>query len=403
MTSSIYQLPLTLFTESMIPVNKRTDFDIAYLTQVNSQMGWLNQNLNEYIYGSDYTYYSSTASYSYGDRVNGGLIYQNNVYEYIGPSAAGGAILSSNIATFSRGGFYNVGDKFSVDGGSSLAIGMITSVYEATGLTIVITSVSSGIVIGASISNPGIGYQVDYTIAVNSGFSNAILSVLTVNGSGGVLTFTIINGGTGNVVTGIPVTTSVGLSQTGEIRSYVLISEGAGYKVGTASTTRITGGGIGLYLNILSVGGAAALSDTRYWELVNNNFIGIKERAYYVNNKLSLEWNLNRVFNTNFAQPNGVTMSTTHSDIFISDNNPANSNVFLMYQTPFLSSAMTTRSSSGYMFLKSGITSSIVDSNLFTVFVPAGVMATLPSGSQSITTIVNKYNYVGISYDVKTY
>ncbi len=142
MTNSIYYIDNNLFVNGMLPLTKRTPINIALLESVNIGMQYTNQNLCEYIFGSSYSYFDNTTTYSVGQRVNGGLQYQNSVYQFIGGTATTGNILASTIS--SQGISYSIGDTFVVQGGNPFAIGIINSVgaspsYAVTKYTLLTT------------------------------------------------------------------------------------------------------------------------------------------------------------------------------------------------------------------------------------------------------------------------
>ena len=317
MTYSTNQNQLVL---NQLPNNEQLPIITAFMESLLVPMSYINQNFTEYINGVTYSYYTPTASYSLGTRVIGGWYYDNYVYQCISTtwSSTNGALLSSSIGATGSG--YLPGDYFSVNGGIPPAVGQVLTTHSPNGLIVNITSISSGQIIGSSLVNGGTGYSVNDKFYINGGFSLAQATVTSVSGGsvGPVVTYFLNTHGTSYTLG--TASTTIFPSFSGNVLTYNIINDGYGYNIGTASTTNITGVGTGLTINNLSIGGFAPPSNTNVWEVVNNNFIGVAERDLYFNQKLTLEYALNRYFNTTFRQPNGVTMSATHSDIYISDN-----------------------------------------------------------------------------------
>jgi len=181
---------------------------------------------------------------------------------------------------------------------------------------------------------------------------------------------------------------------------------GVSYSTWSASATyslyqRVKGGIINsnfVYESIASTHSGQPLNDAAYWQIVNNNFIGVDERMYYMDQKMTFEYALNRWFQTTFRQNTGVTMSGTQSDIYIEDNVvyiPA----FIVGSTEIQSSVVYPTSSSGY----------IIDSltfypnKQFNIYVPNAVLATIPGTASGVRNFADKYNIAGIYYDVIGY
>lgn len=402
---SIYNINIPLLIQGLLPLNKRTEIHTAWLDAVNTGMVYSNGNLNEYIYGVTYSYYSPTATYSIGERVIGGVLYTNQVYECISStfSSTIGQIVSSTISN--AGYSYSVGDIFTVNGGIPVARGVVSTVTNPTGLTVDITSVTSGIITGAIVNTSGTGYQVGTVVKVSGGFSLATLTVTSINvTTGGVLTFTITTGGTGYVVsTNIATTTSS--IYKGNVLSYSLSQTGYGYSTGVSvSTTNVVGTGRNFKVDILSIGGTPPPIYTDFWQLINPSFIGMNERELYGDQKLTMEWALNRYFNTTFRQPDGVTSSSVLSDIYITDNSIAGG-VFLMAPTYTPSSKMKAVGSTEFMSYTPLITTSpgFTSGGWYTIWFPTAVFSSIPGGSASVNSYVNKYNYHGVPFFINTY
>lgn len=389
--------------EGLLPQTKQQPIIEGYMQALLTPMTYLNNTvLNNYIYGSTYSYYSPTGSYTIGSIVNGGINYGNGVYELIA-TASGTSILTSSI--YNPGYGYNVGDYFNINGGvGTLAIGKVLTTHSPSGFKIDITSAPSGIIGSYSLNSGGSGYAVADRFYVSGGFTLAAGIVVTVGVGGNVTAFSLLSGGTG-YVTGSGITTIMYTTYTGKVLTYAITNPGNGYIAGSsASTTFIIGAGTNLGLNILTVGGIPPPSNTSIWQQINNNFIGVDERDLYIDQELTLTWALNRWFNTNFNQPNGVTMSTTHSDIYINDLPSSAPSTFVVCSDPFESSSVWSEGASEGMC---GGTLILVGYNGFTGFynimVPSAVLNSLPNGSASVAAFVNKYNYTPILYNVIPY
>lgn len=390
-----------------LPQTKQQPVIEAYMQALLTPMGFVNQNLNEFIYGVTYSYYSPTHSYLLGDRVIGDWYYDINVYQCIGTtwSASPGALLASTINNSGYG--YFPGDYFSVNTTTRpQAIGQVLTTHAPSGLFITINAVSSGVITVTTLFSGGSGYSVADRFYIGGGFSLAQGIIVTVGVGGNVLTYSILSGGTG-YTTGVAYGTIIFPTYTGNVLTYKTLYDGWGYVNGTtASTIALTGSGVNLVLNVTNAGGFAPPSYTNVWESVNDNFIGVDERSLYFNQKLTLEWSLNRYFNTHFNQPNGVTMSSTHSDIYISDNTFAYScfhigprgvtNSF-SFIGPHGSSDWLTSGGYHTLALSPGIYT------LYNINVPIQILELLPQKATSIANVVNKYNYAGIGYQILTY
>lgn len=77
----MYNIDPVLYTNSVLPVNKRKPVHISWLIALNKGLYWLNGLLNDYIYGVQYPYYDGGVTYNYGDRVDGSPSNTNYIYE----------------------------------------------------------------------------------------------------------------------------------------------------------------------------------------------------------------------------------------------------------------------------------------------------------------------------------
>lgn len=399
-----YSINIKQVVTSTLPLDHRTPEFIAYLSDVNTGMQFLNGNILEFINGSSYSYYNAAATYSLGQRINGGLFYNGNVFQCIGPTTSNinGAVLTSSLSVAGHG--YQPNDIFQISGGLLSAQGRVLTVSAPIGLKINILTVSSGIILSTSLNSGGTGYSPGVVFSINGGFSLATATVLTVGAGGVVLTYSLGSLGTGYSVTSGALTTVSPLS-TGNVLTYTMISPGYGYQNFTVYNTTSSGIGVGLKIQVQTVGGTPPPSNTNVWELINDNFIGVNERDLYTNNKLTLEWALNRWFNTTFRQPIGVTSSGTHSDIYI-DDVTFNLSAFHCGAAGGTNSSFCYADHSSDWVTFGGYTTPVlsIGSNPISYHInfPKVVYYALPS-PQLVTSFVNKYNVLSIPYQVITY
>jgi hypothetical protein len=142
---------------------------------------------------------------------------------------------------------------------------------------------------------------------------------------------------------------------------------------------------------------AAVPTDPTKWKVYQDSFIGTNERITYNHVKLSLEYALNRRFQTTFNQP------PTLSDIYIVTNAKPFGPFIVGADEPISSSSYSTTSSD---FVINAYSFGTLFYN-FTVYVPLavynGVSAT-PSARENIfRTFIDQYNTIGINYNIQTY
>lgn len=134
--------------------------------------------------------------------------------------------------------------------------------------------------------------------------------------------------------------------------------------------------------------------DIDYWNKINDNFIGASERVRYSSQKITFEYALNKWF----------FVPDTDPQIYIVNNIIAGSG-FIMGATGLYSSAMASSSVFSTSFM--GTTYSLVTSYDYTIYVPILVFnaqgTTIANREQSIRNFADKYNLVGMSYNVVTY
>lgn len=135
-------------------------------------------------------------------------------------------------------------------------------------------------------------------------------------------------------------------------------------------------------------------TNTEYWLLINENFIGASERAKYSAQKMTFEYALNKWFRVPVGDP----------PIYIVNNVVATSG-FIMGATGAYSSAMAKDSTFSTTYM--GSTYSVVSVYDYTIYVPIAVFnaqgSTIPNRETAIRNFADKYNLVGMIYNVVTY
>jgi hypothetical protein len=143
----------------------------------------------------------------------------------------------------------------------------------------------------------------------------------------------------------------------------------------------------------LTDGNTAIPTDTNYWRVYQDSFIGVDERLTYNHQKLVLQYALNTRFGTTFNQP------PTLSDIYITTNAPG-AGVFVVGASEGESSTVYADVSSEYVI------NSYSFSNFynFTINVPVAVYTALGSAADSVIRgFVDRYNSAGVTYNIVTY
>lgn len=134
------------------------------------------------------------------------------------------------------------------------------------------------------------------------------------------------------------------------------------------------------------------------WELVQDNFIGVKERSLYNGNKLILEYALNKEFSTTFRQPNNP-VTPTNSDIYITKISAVLTG-FRIGSTNTGSSMIGASSASGSI---GGKTPFVYVYN-FSVNIPTSLATSLGANYiVIISSFVVQYAAAGIRFTVTTY
>ena len=407
-----YSINVNNIILDQLPYIHKTPTHIAWLESLFSQNQWLNNNMLDYINGVTYSYYNPTTSYSLNNIVIGDLYYSDNgVYQYIANtfSYSYGAALTTIISGYGIGGYnYNVGDIVALTGNNNIqnnCLIKVNTVTNQTGLSINVLTTIFGRISTTSLANGGSGWRVGDTFTVHGGFSLATGVVTGISGflpTGPVTTYNITYDGTGYSA-GYSYTCNVTPTLFGQIMQYSLLENGWGYNIGLYNTTAITGNGLNAQIYVLSIGGTPPPNSNyqNIWYKISDEFIGVDERSLYTGNRLSLEYNLNRYYNTNFRQPVGLTNSGgTHSDIYITDD-VVQYSTFLMGGNNYNSSFMGGNTNST-AFL-SPLYGSFYNNTNYTVWVPILKAATVYGGTTSIAAYVNKYNYFSLNFNIQTY
>ncbi len=181
---------------------------------------------------------------------------------------------------------------------------------------------------------------------------------------------------------------------------------GVTYSVFTSSATyslyqRVNGGIVNnhlIYESIATTHSGQPLTNTSYWQYVNNNFIGASERSFYMDQKMTFEYALNRQFQTNFKQNNSATQSLTHSDIYLQDA-AVQIPSFVVGITENQSSDVFDIFSTGYVIN----TLTFYPDQQFNINIPLTVLNQIPGTESGVRNFADKYNIAGIYYNVKPY
>jgi len=140
------------------------------------------------------------------------------------------------------------------------------------------------------------------------------------------------------------------------------------------------------------INGNTDLPTTSNWQLVQNNFIGLKERILYNGQRLVLEYALNKEYDTTFRQPNNI------SDIYISTNAYI-APIFIIGLTEDKSSTISTKGSSEYV----GISDAVAARIDFTIHIPIATYTAQGGNDNIFRNFIDQYVPVGITYIISTY
>lgn len=143
-----------------------------------------------------------------------------------------------------------------------------------------------------------------------------------------------------------------------------------------------------IYMSLFD--GNTDLPTTSKWMLIQDNFIGVKERILYNAEKLVFEYLLNKEYGTTFRQP------PLQSDIFI-NNLAAVPDGFLVGETePYCSSVGQTTSSDAI-----GYNWTFVYLNHFQINIPASLLLTV--SVDHIRDYANQYAAASTNFTIVTY
>ena len=151
-----------------------------------------------------------------------------------------------------------------------------------------------------------------------------------------------------------------------------------------------------------------------YWVQVQQNFIGVTERASYAANKIIMEYALNKWFNTTFRQPNSnswytappIAAGKNASDIFIVTNVDNQTQLWAAPTSAGVGYAGMPTLSALALFGAPPVSQAefVYD---FTIYIPTAVYAALSANSglrlAIVQNFVNQLNIPGNKYNVLTY
>lgn len=140
-----------------------------------------------------------------------------------------------------------------------------------------------------------------------------------------------------------------------------------------------------------------------WWYKIVDNFIGVNERVMYTGRKLTLEWALNKYFNTTFRQPDDP-IAPTNSDIYITPGVIAFPS-FLVGTTEASSDSISTIDSSGWVATIEVY--AFASPFTFSINIPATVYtalgATNPIRDAVIRSFADLYVRCGANYSIIPY
>lgn len=229
----------------------------------------LEVSIDSKYFGDTYgtSYINHSYQFSGGVSASGGSIMTLDFYKRpIGISQSTTTYDGSTIVYYAdhwqdRGGIlgatgYNIGDTFKIN--TSL---FTDSICEVTG----VGTYSAPITSFTTITSPGTGYSIGDILKFNG---DIIVRVNSIDGLGGVVSFSFLNlgfstsvlgysSGVSNIIgsgSGVQFYISGGSIYSGCITSFTILSSGIGYSISSnVSTTAITGIGTGFKVNIDSV------------------------------------------------------------------------------------------------------------------------------------------------------
>jgi hypothetical protein len=171
---------------------------------------------------------------------------------------------------------------------------------------------------------------------------------------------------------------------------------------------RYTDGAV--YLCILTAPAGTLPTDTTYFRKIQDNWIGANERVLYNGQKLTLEWALNKWFETEFRQPDDVALPTP-SDIYITEETPTTFRFVIRDG----GSSSPIRDDDSALFSQYFIRDGNLVNNGVTrkIWFPDSGTSPLPGwwtafnadgyGENRVRMFVDKYNIAGVLYLIDTY
>jgi hypothetical protein len=141
-------------------------------------------------------------------------------------------------------------------------------------------------------------------------------------------------------------------------------------------------------------------TNTTYWTLLHNSFIGINERIRFNGQKIILEYALNKQFGTTFQQPPVL------SDIWIENKSVVSDAFFIGVDDEDTATVAISDTDSDW-FINDDITADDITAANFIIHVPVAVWTAL-AGTNSerdniILTFVDKYKLFGYDATIETY
>jgi hypothetical protein len=145
------------------------------------------------------------------------------------------------------------------------------------------------------------------------------------------------------------------------------------------------------------------ITNTTYWYKVSDDIIGLSERLNYNCQTMQLEYILNKRFNN---IPGGTVPPYSHAagNIYI-ETNPSLPRIAWIGRNNAISSYIKRNNSTNFYYHTKGTPN--IGKNNYTINVPTTVLSNLSSdptdAEQIIITETNKYNSVGLTFDVAPY
>ncbi len=143
-----------------------------------------------------------------------------------------------------------------------------------------------------------------------------------------------------------------------------------------------------VYESLIDDNTDAPTADT--WMLIQDDFVGLKQRVKYNGQRLVLEFALNKEFNTTFRQP------PAQSDIYITNLAPVPVGFLVGSTEPFCSSVGQSTASD---YIGGSYPLSYI--NNFQINIPAAALAL--TNESAIRNYVNRYLPAGLNFTIQSY